>query len=51
MSQATQSIDVTAYKGPTTQVRWGFAIGELGVYDEAGWNIDYVRLQNAPCPM
>jgi hypothetical protein len=46
-----ESIDVTAYKGPTTRVRWGFAIGELGVYDEAGWNIDYVKLQNAPCPM
>ena len=46
-----QSIDVTAYKGPTTTVRWGFAVESTLAYAESGWNIDDVKLQDAPCPM
>jgi hypothetical protein len=45
-----QSIDVTAYKGAATQVRWGFAVGDFA-YPYSGWNIDDVKLQNAPCPL
>ena len=45
-----QSLDLTAWKGLTTEVRWGFAIASLGVYAEASWNIDSVKVQNAPCP-
>lgn len=45
-----QAIDITSYKGSTTRVRWGFSIGKNGVWDEASWNIDSVRVENAPCP-
>lgn len=46
-----QSFDITAFKGPKTRVRWGFAINSTGVYDEASWNIDAIKVQNAPCPL
>jgi hypothetical protein len=45
-----QAIDITAFKSPTMQVRWGFDIGSSGVYRVSSWNIDKVRVQNAPCP-
>ncbi len=32
-------------------MRWGFSINNVGVYDEASWNIDAVKVQNAPCPL
>ncbi|APR84097.1 Flagellar hook-length control protein FliK [Minicystis rosea] len=46
-----QAVDITAWKGPKTRVRWGFGINNAGVYDEASWNIDAVKVQNAPCPL
>jgi hypothetical protein len=46
-----QVLDITTYKGPTTQVRWGFEIDSVGVYDEASWNLDSIKVQNAQCPM
>jgi len=45
-----QSIDISTWKGATTKVRWGFAIGSQGVYDEGSWNLDSIKVQNAPCP-
>lgn len=48
-SWSFQAIDITAYKGPKTRVRWGFAITSNYVYSEASWNVDAVKVQNAPC--
>ena len=45
-----QSLDVTAYKSATSQYRFGFDIGDTGVFLVGSWNIDDVKLQNAPCP-
>jgi hypothetical protein len=44
-----QAVDISAYKGKASRVRFGFAIGSVGVYSEASWNIDLVKIQNAPC--
>jgi hypothetical protein len=45
-----QSLEITPYKGPKTRVRWGFSINSAGVYAEGSWNLDAVKVQNAPCP-
>jgi hypothetical protein len=45
-----QSFDVTAYAGATLQVRFGFSIGDVGVFTVSSWNLDDVKIQNAPCP-
>jgi len=43
--------DVTASKNANFQVRWGYSIGQAGVYDSSGWNVDDVRLMAAMnCP-
>ncbi len=46
-----ESIDLTAYKSATMRFRFGFSIGEAGVFTVSSWNLDYVKVQNAPCPM
>jgi hypothetical protein len=45
-----ESYDVTMFKSPTMQFRFGFAIESGGVYTVPSWTIDYVKVQNAPCP-
>jgi hypothetical protein len=45
-----QSIDVTAYKGASSRFRFGFGIGDMGVYTVSSWNLDDVKVQTAPCP-
>ncbi len=35
-----QSFDVTAYANPVMQIRIGFAVTNLGVYDSPSWNVD-----------
>lgn len=45
-----QAIDISAYKSTTTRFRFGFSIGEAGVYSVSSWNLDKVKVQNAPCP-
>ena len=45
-----QAFDISAFKSGTTQIRWGFDIENSGVYTVSSWNIDKVRIQNAPCP-
>ena len=43
--------DVSAYKNPNFQIRWGWQIGQAGVFSESGWNVDDVRLiPAANCP-
>ena len=46
-----QSLDVTPYKSATMRFRFGFSIGDLGVFRVSSWNLDDVKVQNAPCPM
>lgn len=46
-----QAIDITAYKSATTRFRFGFSIGDPGVFRVSSWNIDEVKVQNAPCPL
>ncbi len=43
------SYDLTAYKNPAMQVRWGFNIGSSGVFTVSSWNIDDVVIANAVC--
>jgi hypothetical protein len=46
-----QSLDVTAFKSATMRFRFGFSIGDPGVFVVSSWNLDEVKVQNAPCPM
>ncbi|MEH2395622.1 MAG: DUF4347 domain-containing protein [Nostoc sp.] len=39
-----QSFDITAYKSSATQVRFGFQIGNSGVYTVSSWNLDDVKI-------
>jgi hypothetical protein len=43
------SHDVTAFKNAGMKVRFGFEIGNLDVFAMGSWNLDDVKLQNAPC--
>jgi hypothetical protein len=43
------SHDVTAFKNAAMKVRFGFEIGNLDVFPIGSWNLDDVKLQNAPC--
>lgn len=45
-----QAIDITAYKSASTRFRFGFSIGSSDVYSVSSWNLDKVKVQNAPCP-
>lgn len=45
-----QSIDISSYKSKNTRVRFGFSIGAENVYRVSSWNLDKVKVQNAPCP-
>ncbi len=45
-----QAHDITPYKSPTLRFRYGFDIGQSGVYLAGSWNIDHVKLQNTKCP-
>ena len=45
-----QSIDVTAYKGATSRFRFGFGIGDPGVFTVSSWNLDDVKVQSMACP-
>jgi hypothetical protein len=44
------SHDVTAYKNPQLRVRFGFIIGDSGVFTVGSWNLDDVTLASAACP-
>ena len=33
------------------QLRFGFSIGDPGVFSVSSWNLDELKVQNAPCPM
>jgi hypothetical protein len=46
-----ESIDVTTYATHTFRFRFGFSIGDPGVFSVSSWNLDTVKVQNAPCPM
>ena len=43
------SHDLTAYKNPNMQIRFGFEIGSGGVFTVSSWNIDDVVLANQVC--
>jgi hypothetical protein len=45
-----ESIDISAYTSATTRFRFGFSIGDPGVFTVSSWNLDDVKVQNAPCP-
>jgi hypothetical protein len=45
-----QAHDITEYKSPTMRFRFGFDIGQSGVYQAGSWNLDHIKLQNTPCP-
>jgi hypothetical protein len=45
-----QSIDISAYRSPTTRVRFGMSIGAPMVFRVSSWNLDKVQVQTAPCP-
>jgi hypothetical protein len=45
-----QVLDVTAYEGATSRFRFGFGIGDPGVFTVSSWNLDDVKVQTAPCP-
>jgi hypothetical protein len=45
-----QAFDISAFKSKTTRFRFGFSIGASNVYRVSGWNLDKVKVQNAPCP-
>lgn len=45
-----QAVDITAFKGKTTRVRFGFSIDSNFVYRVSSWNLDLIKVQNAPCP-
>jgi hypothetical protein len=49
-SWQTISHDLTAYKNANMQIRWGFKIGNTGVFNRGSWNIDDVSIQSAACP-
>lgn len=42
--------DITQYKSPALRFRFGFDIGQPGVYVVPSWSIDHVKLQNTACP-
>ena len=44
-----QSLDLTPHKSAATRVRWGFSIGDPGVYRVSSWNLDAVKIQTAQC--
>jgi hypothetical protein len=45
------SYDVTAHKNANFRVRFGWSVGEAGVFDVTSWNIDDLRLvANQNCP-
>ncbi|MFO0592018.1 MAG: hypothetical protein U0441_31010 [Polyangiaceae bacterium] len=45
-----QSFDVTAYKNVGMRVRFGFNIGNQGVFTIGSWNVDDVLVASAACP-
>lgn len=44
------SHEITAYKSPTMRFRFGFDIGQSGVYQAGSWNVDHIKVQNTSCP-
>jgi hypothetical protein len=45
-----ETLEATACRGAESRFRWGFSIGEPGVYRVSGWNLDFVQVANVPCP-
>jgi len=45
-----QLFDITAYQNAALQVRFGFSIGDDGVYVCSGWNIDDFIIADVVCP-
>jgi len=43
-------LDLSQWKNPQMQVRWGFSIGQSGVFNKGSWNIDDIFISSAPCP-
>lgn len=44
------SHDITQFKNAALRVRFGFDVGDPGVFIVGSWNLDDVKVQNAPCP-
>jgi hypothetical protein len=42
------SFDITSFANAALQVRFGFDIGNTGVYDVGGWNVDDVAIVRSP---
>ena len=49
MTWQSQLYDVGAYANSQMQVRFGFNIGQIGVYECSSWNVDDVRFANVIC--
>jgi hypothetical protein len=45
-----QTLDITAYRSPNMQVRWGYSVTQTGVYSVGSWNIDDVLIADTSCP-
>lgn len=45
-----QSHDITRFKSAELRFRFGFDIGQSGVYIVGSWNLDHIKIQNTPCP-
>jgi len=43
--------DLSAYRNPALRVRFGFEVGNGGVFTVSGWNLDDVTIANAVCDM
>jgi hypothetical protein len=43
------SHDLTAHKNAGMKIRFGFEIGDLGVFTVSSWNVDDVVIANAVC--
>jgi hypothetical protein len=45
-----QQFDLTAYKNTAMKVRFGYDIGQSGVYTIGSWNLDDVLVASGACP-
>ncbi|MCA9710809.1 MAG: hypothetical protein KDK70_33515 [Myxococcales bacterium] len=50
MGWSYQEFDVTAYKNAQMRVRFGYNVGQSGVYPAPGWSVDDVRVAATGCP-
>lgn len=45
-----QAHDITQYKSDKLRFRFGFDMGQNGVYVAGSWNLDHIKIQNTKCP-